>query len=168
MLKVNEVQSIKQLFDLASNSNDDQMRHTIFAKIKENKNLEDEIIDVLKENNPYVFLSVYDFLDSYKIEHPEVFIEPINLNLTKMNSSFQEIMDAPFGVNDFESLNIGLICGVLNKYFKESSSQFRPNILAIQKTLEPEPKKRSENDEQFKEYLNTYRREVKSWLDAYR
>ena len=118
-------QSIKQLFSIANDDNNEQLRDTVFTKIKQQKSLEDELIAILNENNPYVFISVYDFLDSNKIEHPERFTEPINLNLTKINSNFQEIMNAPYGTNDFISLNIGLIYGVLSKHFKESSHQFR-------------------------------------------
>ncbi|MEP7197412.1 MAG: hypothetical protein ABI851_12900 [Saprospiraceae bacterium] len=166
MTKVNEAQSIKQLFSMDMNTNDKQLRQAIYTKIKSHKNLEDELIEVLKENNPYVFISVYDFLDSNEIDNPERFIESIKLNLDKINSKFQESMETPWErEGDFESINIGVLCKALNKHFKESSDQFRPYILAIQKTLDATPKQRDETHKDFMASLIKYRLDVKNWLD---
>ncbi|MEO7174544.1 MAG: hypothetical protein ABI002_02060 [Saprospiraceae bacterium] len=169
MTKINEARSLTQLLNIASDKNDERLRDTVYTKIVEYKNLEDELLMVLEENNPYVFISVYEFWEKYSIEHPARFIDAINLNLTMIDSKYKVTMGTPWErEGGFESIDIGTICRVLSEHFKESSDQFRPNMLMLQQTLESTPAKRESNNEQFMVYLNKYRLEVKSWLDTNR
>lgn len=160
---------MKQLPSIATDTKYDRLRDTVFTKIEEYKNLEYELIMVLEENNPYVFISVYEFWEKYTIEHPARFIDAINLNLTMIDSKYKETMGTPWErEGGFEAIDIGTICRVLSKHFKESSDQFQPNMLVLQQTLKSTPAKRESNNEQFMVFLNKYRLEVKSWLDTNR
>ena len=168
MNEIDKEASMSRLFYLATNTHDEQLRNAIFTKIKKSDNLEDELIKVLEDNNQFVFMAVYDFLDINKIEHPERFIAPINLNLDKINFLIEGVTRASWKeVADMEEIKIEPIYRVMRKYFKGNREPFRKSMLAILKTLES-PNKRNGGDDETKQFiicLNKYKLDVQNWLD---
>ncbi|MEP7197839.1 MAG: hypothetical protein ABI851_15070 [Saprospiraceae bacterium] len=167
MTMVNNGEPLSKIFYILDIEKDERLSYSVFNKIKERKNWETELIESL-ENNQWFYNSIYDFLDSNEIEHTNRFIEPINHELDKKNRVLNGILQTSWKtVDDFESEKIECICRVLTKHFKESSATFRPNMLAIQKTLAATPINRNNEHERFMVSLNKYRLAVKNWLDTH-
>ncbi len=160
MNNIEKYQDVMSLLYYTSKDYDAQIRSAALAKIKANKNLEDELIGVLEGGNPY---GVFDFLDENKVEHPERFIEPIVKSFSRMIADMQEGIESSYQGGAFD---VGPLLRVLEGQFNGSIEVFKPYILKLQEVMETPPaKNRVYGDtSQCNEALYKYREEVKNWL----
>ncbi|MFM9951121.1 MAG: hypothetical protein ACKV1O_24515 [Saprospiraceae bacterium] len=161
----NSLSADPNIWHFAARKMDERVRNHALKKIRENKNLEKDMISELNGNNRYY--GVYAYLDGNKVEHPEQFIEPIKNNIAEFAFEIGSTIQPPeFGQNnrdeDFfrNSIDVERLCRVLEEHFKDSSTVFRPNMIEVQKALEKEPLNR------YVEIRNKYRIAVKNWLEA--
>lgn len=145
----------------------EKIRNAAIAKIKSYDNWETDLIHILEEKEIGSIYNMYGFLDSFKIEHREKFIQPIKNSITWVTSITQKSLKDP---DDFSlgSTNIVALCRILEAQFKESAVEFRPSLLELQQVLDTTPAKRSDKKyaEGFDEILQKSRLAVKNWLAA--
>lgn len=161
MSNIEKYQDVMSLLYYTSDYYDEQLRSAALTKIKASKTLEDELIEVLEHgSSPY---PVFEFLEEYKVEHPERFIEPIVKSFARMTADMHEGIVNPYKGGAF---NIGPLLRVLEGQFNSSSAIFKPHVLKLQEVMETPPaKSRAYDDvEQCNATLNKYREEVKDWL----
>jgi len=168
--EIDKAKTLEEQFWLTTKITDDRLLTIVLNRIKNQQNLEDEMISILMQNNQFVFSNIYDYIYNNPVEHPERLIEPINLNLTKINFQIQGSTLAPWvGVEGFDHVKIQPILRVMYKYFGEKREPFRENMLAIKQTLET-PKERNKGNKdaaQFMAILKRYKLEVQNWLDGH-
>ena len=160
MNNIERYQAVMSLLYYTSKSYDEQIRNAALAKIKANKNLEDELIDILEQGNPY---PVFEFLDENTVKHPERFIKPIVKSFSRMTADMHEGIVNPYKGGAFD---VGPLLRVLEGQFNGSTAVFKPHILKLQEIMETPPAKNRVYDdtEQCNEALYKYREEVKNWL----
>lgn len=170
MVEIDKAKTVEEQFWLTTKITDDSLLTVVLGRIKAQPNLEDEIIRLLNLDNQFLFASIYDFINENPVEHPERLIEPINLNLIKMNTLIQGNTLAPWvGVEGFDNVKIKPMLQVMYKYFADNRDPFRENMLTIKHTLET-PKERNKGNkdaEQFMAIVNEYKQEVQNWLDGH-
>ena len=160
MNNIRQYEDVMSLLYYTSKDYDEQIRSAALAKIKANKNLEDELIDVLERGSPY---GVFDYLAENKVKHPERFVEPIVKSFSTMNADMQEGIESAYKTGAFD---VGPLLRVLDGQFSGSIEVFKPHMLKLQEVMETPPaKNRVYNDPaQCNEDLYKYREEVKNWL----
>jgi hypothetical protein len=145
----------------------EKIRNAAIAKMKSYENWETDLIHILEGKEIGSLYNMYGFLDGFKIEHREKFIQPIKNSITWVTSVTQKSIKVP---DDFflGSTNIVALCRILDAQFKESAAEFRPSILTLQQVLDTTPAKRSDTkyEDGFNEILQKSRLAVKNWLDA--
>ncbi len=170
MMEIDKAKTVEEQFWLTTKITDDRLLTVVLNRIKDQPNLEDEMIGILMQNNQFIFSKVYDYIYKNPIEHPERLIEPINLNLSKVNTQIQGTTLAPWvGANGFEDVKLQSVLRVMYQYFGKNREPFRENMLAIMKTLET-PKERNKGNKDTAEFmaiLNKYKGEVQNWLDGH-
>lgn len=168
--EIDKAKTLEEQFWLTTKITDERLLAIVFARIKNQQNLEDEIIKILMQNNQFIFSNIYDYIYNNPVEHPERLIEPINLNLTKIDMQIRGSTLAPWvGVEGFDHVKIQPILRVMYKYFGEKREPFRANMLTIKQTLET-PKARNKGNKDAAEFmaiLNKYKLEVQNWLDGH-
>ena len=167
--EIDNAKTVEDLFWLSTKIKDDSLLTVVFNKIKTQANLEDEMIRILMMDNQFIFSNIYDYIYANPIEHPERLIEPINLNLTKINHLIQGTTLAPWvGAEGFDNVNIQSILRVMYKHFGENREPFRGSMSTIKQTLET-PKERNQGNKDTAEFisiLNKYKLEVETWLNG--
>ena len=161
MDNIEKYQAVMSLLYYTSKHYDEQIRSAALAKIKANKKLEDELIDILEQgSNPY---QVFEFLDEYKVEHPARFTEPIVKSFSRMTADMHEGIVNPYKGGAFD---VGPLLRVLEGQFSNSIAVFKPHMLKLQEVMETPPAKNRVyvDTEQSNEVLYAYREEVKNWL----
>lgn len=160
MRNIEKYQDVMSLLYYISKTYDEQIRNAALAKIKANKNMEDELIGTLERSSPY---RVFDFLDENKVEHPERFIEPIVKSFSVMIADMEEGIKNPY---DNGAFDVGPLLRVLEEQFNGSIEVFKPNVLKLYEVMKTPPAKNRVyvDTEQSNEVLYAYREEVKNWL----
>ena len=145
----------------------DKIRNAAIAKIKSYENWESDLTHILEEKEIGSLYNMYGFLDSFQIEHPEKFIQPIKNSINWVTSVTQKSLKDPDDLS-LGSTNIVALCRILEAQFKENAAEFRPSLLTLQQVLETTPAKRRDTKytEGFNEILQKSRLAVKNWLDA--
>ncbi len=150
---------------------DEWVRQMASEKIKKDPNYEDYLIKTLSRNDGYGhydFYRAYIFMDHNQVDHPDRFVEPINSSLLSISTEIPNIMAKSFLYSgDLRTLNIDLICSVLEAQFQNHSDAFRPNMLKLKEALDTPPTQPSDKDPEFDGLLQKYKDAVQSWLDAH-
>ena len=116
--EIDKAQTLEEQFWLTTKITDERLLTIVLNRIKNQQNLEEEMIKILMQNNQFIFSNIYDYIYNNPVEHPERLIEPINLNLTKINFQIQGSTLAPWdGVEGFDHVKIQPILRVMYKYF---------------------------------------------------
>lgn len=160
MDNIKKYKAVMSLLYYTSHYYDEPIRSAALAKIKANKNLEEELIHILEQGNPY---QVFEFLDEYKVEHPERFIEPIVKSFSRMTADMREGIVSPYKGGAFD---VGALLRVLEGQFNDSIGVFKPHMLKLQEVMETPPARGRVYDDakQCNEALYKYRADVKNWL----
>jgi hypothetical protein len=163
MSNINKYQDVSPLLYYTSKSYDEKLRNAALTKIKANKNLEVELIDILESGSANTCYQVYDFLDENEIAQPERFIEPIIKSFATITADTYENIVNPYKSGMF---NVEVLLRVLDKQFKGNTAVFKPHLIKLQEVMATSPaESRNYGDiKQINEELNKYREEVKKWL----
>lgn len=148
-------------------SENEEIRRAAVARIKSYEHWETDLIRILEQKEVGDIFNAYGFLEANALEHPEKFILPIKNSITYVTAVAQESIKNPD--NFFlGSTNIAVLCHVLEAQFKDSATEFRPNMLRLQQVLDTTPAKRSDKKyaQGFDEILQESRLAVKNWLEA--
>lgn len=164
----NETSIIALLAKTAEDENE-QIRTAALNRIKAQPNLEDELILILEQDNPWYFIWLYSFLADNKMEHPESFINPINKSIPRLASYLYDeaLQNSWKGEATYHLLNAEPLFRLLDEQFKNSREQFRPAIVKLKQTMNTKPAKRDGDKARFYEALNKYRLAVKNWLNQH-
>jgi hypothetical protein len=161
--------STEVLFNYTKNE-DERIRTMVVDKLRSLPDWEDELIGILGKTGEYGhhdFRWVYVFLDNYKVDHPDRFIEPVNNTLPAITAEVGRVRQKSFlYTGDLLVLNIDCVCRVLDKQFKDNSAVFRPNMLKLKEALEIPYAQDSTMTEDFATMLNTYKASVNTWLES--
>lgn len=166
MNNIEKYQSVSSLLYYTSKNYDEKLRSAALTKIKANKNMEAELIDILERGQSFTCYQVYAFWDENKTEHPERFIEPIIKSFSTITADTHEGIVNPYKGGMF---NVEILLRVLDEQFKDSIAVFKPHILKLQEVMATPPAESRVYDdkEQVNKELYKYRLEVKNWLDAH-
>ncbi len=143
---------ITNILQLTGRVQDSTVREGAVAKIKAHLGWEAELIGLL--GNWAWDTKVFAFIDGNQVEHPELFIEPMNRTILRFADELKDSLR--------HDVDVELICRVLAEHFKDSSAVFRPSMLQLQKSLEV---KNSSN--RVEEANKKYRIAIKNWLDSH-
>lgn len=161
--------SIEILLNYANNE-DEKISKMAADKLKSLPAWEDELISILGKTGEYGhhdFRWVYVFLDNYKVDHPDRFIEPVNNTIPAITAEVGRVRQKSFlYTGDLLVLNIDCVCRVLDEQFKDSSAVFRPNMLNLKEALDVPYAQDSTMSEDFATLLNTYKASVNTWLES--
>ncbi len=137
---------------------DEDVRSAAIAKIKENPNWENELLELL--DNEYYFTAVYTFLDGNKVDHPEKFLEPLNRSIFRLASNIETTIQDANNLQSwtFDSYGIERLLRALNEQFIGLGTDFRPAIVKIHEALA------TERPERFKKVQFDIQRTVDNWL----
>lgn len=139
---------------------DARLTQAALTKLQTKENLESELLNILNksdENNDY--FRVLGYLENNKIEHPELFIQPLNKAIFQVSEQLKYRLQSFGSENNFlKLLNVNGLCRILDMQFYAYKNEFRPNMIKIQTELEKEPKP------DFIEIRNSYKTAVKNWL----
>ncbi len=139
---------------------DFRLTQAALAKLKRIENLDSALIEILNsyESN-WDYTRVYAYLENNKVEHPELFIEPLNHTISRVASELEfRLQSFSAEYDNLELLNVDGLCNILDTQFKVYKNEFRPNMLKIQEQLNKEPKPN------FMEIRNRYKAAIDQWL----
>ncbi len=141
---------------------DVRLTQVALTKLKSKENLESELQNILNQcDENYDYLRVFAYLENNRVEHPELFIGPLNKAISKVSEELKYRLQSFGSENDFlKLLNVDGLCRILEMQFKAYNADFLPNMLKVQVELEKEPKP------DFIEIRNKYKTAVKNWLDT--
>jgi hypothetical protein len=137
---------------LTGRTQDSTVRAAAVAKIIARPDWEAELIVLL--GNWAWDTKVFAFIDGNQVEHPALFIEPINRTILRFADELKDHLR--------RDVDIELICRVLEEHFKANSAIFRPSMLQLQKTLEVRAASNHKEEANKK-----YRMAIKNWLDSH-
>ena len=145
----------------------EKIRNAAIAKLKSYEYWETDLIHILEGKEIENICSVYRFLDGNKIEHRGNFIQPIKNSLTLLTYEVKKSIKDPSNY-ELTRINYETVCRVLDAQFKDSTAEFRPNLLMLQQVLDTTPAKRSDTNyaQGFNEIVQKSRIAVKNWLDT--
>jgi hypothetical protein len=143
---------------LTGRFHDATVRDSAVAKLKLRPDWEAELIRLLTETEWDT--EVYHFIDGNKVEHPELFVEPINRSIRRVAGEIkQQIADA----NDlqpwhFEHFSIPRLFRAIDEQFLVPGADYRPAVQELRNALDtPKP-------ERFKKVKFTLTPLVDEWL----
>jgi hypothetical protein len=150
--------NIIYLMALTGRFHDADIRAAAVAKVKEKPDWEDKLIELLNDKSYYAH--AYTFIDGNAVEHPELFLKPLNNSILHMASEIQESITDSNNLQDwhFEHLGIERLFRAIDEQFLNKGMDFRPAMLKLQEALNTTPPERFKNV-RFKETLL-----VKDWL----
>ena len=162
--------STEVLFNYTKNE-DERIRKMVVDKLRSLPAWEDELIGILGKTGEYGhhdFYWVYVFMADNKVDHPDRFIEPINNTIPAITAEVKRVLQKSFlYTGDLSVLNIDGVCRVLDEQFKDSSSVFRPNMMALQEALNTPPLQQTDIDPNFIEMLDKDKLAVSNWLASH-
>lgn len=154
--------NIIYLMALTGRFHDEDIRAAAVAKVKEKPNWEDKLIELL--NNKSHYAHAYTFLDGNKVEHPELFLKPLNNSILHMATEIQESITDSNNLQDwhFEHLGIERLFRAIDEQFLNKGMDFRPAVLKLQEALNTTP------PERFKNVRFNVTPIVKDWLKKHK
>jgi len=128
------------------------------AKLKSSPDWENELIIML--GNEYYFSNVYQFIDGNRVDHPELFIEPLKNSIFMLADQIKTRIEDATNLQDwhFEHFGIERLLRAIDEQFAGSKEDFIPAIEALQKAIATTP------PERFKDVKFTVQKPVDNWL----
>ena len=152
---------VKLLYSMFNNK-DPHLTETALNKLQKNKNLEQELINILNDDQ-LDYRSMIAYLENNQVAHPELFIAPLNKSIFRISEDLEFRLNKNnyrYEYEYVETLNVDGLCRILNGQFKPFKNDFRLNMLKIQSELE------KETTSDYIEICNKYKTAVKNWLDT--
>ena len=150
--------SILNILALTGRFHDDEVRTAAIAKVKSHPDWEAQLLTLLE--NKYYHTEVYTFIGGNKVEHPELFLKPLNHSILRLAT---EVQNRIKGSNDlqerhFDHFSINRLLRAIDEQFSGKGMDFRPAVVQLQVALRTTP------PERFKNVRFTVTPTVDNWL----
>jgi hypothetical protein len=143
---------------LTGRFHDADVRDSAVAKLKSHPDWEAELIRLLNETEWDT--QVYSFIDGNKVDHPELFVEPINRSIRRVAGEIKKRITDANDLQDwhFEHFSIERLLRAIDEQFLVPGADFRPAVQELRNALDtPKP-------ERFKKVKFTLTPVVDAWL----
>jgi hypothetical protein len=136
---------IVNILSLTGRFHEEDVRTAAIAKIKEHPDWEADLIRLL--DNEYYFSEVYTFIDGNKVDHPDLFPQPINRSILLMASQIKkQILEANNLQHwHFENYGIERLLRAIDEQFLNRGVDFRPAVVKLREALSTKPPERFKN-----------------------
>ncbi|HEX5624370.1 MAG TPA: hypothetical protein VFX48_00020 [Saprospiraceae bacterium] len=137
---------------------DSDIRDSAIAKVKSHPDWEAEMIRLLSETEWYS--EVYQFIDGNKVDHPELFVEPIKKSILQMADQIRSTIKNANNLQDwhFEHFSLDRLFRAIDEQFSLPGADYRPAVMELRKALDtPKP-------ERFKDVKFNVTKKVDDWL----
>lgn len=141
---------------------DEDIRSAAVAKIKENPSWEAELIDLL--SNEDFHTEAYTFIDGNKVDHPNLFLTPINNSIQRLANEIKGRIKDSNNLQDwhFDHFSIDRLLRAIDDQFSNQGMDFRPAVLKLQAALHTTP------PERFKGIKFNASKVVDDWLKVHK
>lgn len=149
---------IVNILALTGRYHDADVRDSAIAKIKSHPDWETEMIHLLNETE--FDTEVYHFIDGNQVEHPELFVEPINRSIRRVAKEVKSSIKDSNNLQDwhFEHLSLERLFRAIDEQFSVPGADYRPAVQELRKALDtPKP-------ERFKDVKFSVIPLVDNWL----
>jgi hypothetical protein len=149
---------IVNILALTGRYHDADIRDSAIAKVKSHPNWEAEMIELLSETE--FDTEVYHFIDGNQVDHPELFVEPINRSIRRVAEKIKSSIKDSNNLQDwhFEHLSLERLFRAIDEQFSVPGADYRPAVLELRKALDtPKP-------ERFKDVKFSVTPLVDHWL----
>ena len=149
---------IVNILALTGRFHDTDVRDSAVAKVKSHPDWEAELIQLLNESDLHT--EVYSFIDGNKVDHPELFVEPINRSIRRCAQSIKNDIPDSNNLQDwhFEHLSLERLFRAIDEQFMLPGADYRPAVLELRAALDtPKP-------ERFAKVRFTVEKVVDGWL----
>lgn len=153
--------AIVNILALTGRYHDQDVREAAVAKTKSRPNWEAELIALL--DNEYYNKEVYSFIDGNKVDHPELFVEPIKRSILLQATEVRKSIKGSNNLQDwhFEHLSLPRLFRAIDEQFMLPGADYRPAVRELRRALDtPKP-------ERFRDVNFSVTREVDAWLKAH-
>jgi hypothetical protein len=147
---------------LTGRFHDADVREAAVAKVKSRPDWEAELIRLLRETSWDT--EVYSFIDGNRVDHPELFVEPINISIRRVAEEVKNRIKDADNLQDwhFEHFGIERLFRAIDQQFLLPGADYRPAVLDLRKALDtPKP-------ERFKDVKFTLAPIVDNWLKKHK
>lgn len=152
---------IVNIMALTGRFHDQDVKDAAVAKVKSHPNWEAELLELLE--NPHYHTEAYTFLDGNKVDHPELFVDPLNRSIRRVASEIKDLIQDSNNLQDwhFEHFGIERLFRAIDEQFSAPGMDFRASVRALRAALDtPKP-------ERFKNVRFTLTPVVDAWLKAH-
>ena len=149
---------IVNILSLTGRFHDADVRDAAVNKVKTHPDWEAELIRLLNDTEWHS--QVYQFIDGNRVDHPELFVEPINRSIRRMAAAVRKSIKDSNNLQDwhFEHLSLERLFRAIDEQFSLPGADYRPAVLELRQALDtPKP-------ERFKNVKFTVTRLVDDWL----
>jgi hypothetical protein len=121
---------------------DEDIRTAAVAKIKENPSWEADLIDLI--NNVDYHTEAYTFIDGNMVDHPELFLTPINNSILRLADEIKGDITDSNNLQDwhFDHYSIDRLLRAIDDQFSNKGQDFRPSLVKLQSALRTSPPER--------------------------
>lgn len=150
--------TIVNILALTGRFHDADVRDSAVAKVKSHPDWEAELIRLL--NDTEFHTQVYSFIDGNKVDHPELFVEPIKRSIRRCAQSIKNDITDSNNLQDwhFEHLSLERLFRAIDEQFMLPGADYRPEVLELRAALDtPKP-------ERFAKVRFTVEKVVDGWL----
>ncbi|MEZ4848897.1 MAG: hypothetical protein R3B93_09845 [Bacteroidia bacterium] len=156
------VDRVTKILRLTGSYQHDSVRFPALAKMKENPDWEAQLIELLDDEHH--FMDVYSFISGNKVDHRELFFDPLNRSILRLADRIREDITNANNLQTwtFEWSYLDRLLRGIDTQFSDLSMDFRPAIQQLKEAFDtPRP-------EQFKNVRFDEEITVKNWLKAHR
>jgi hypothetical protein len=149
---------IVNILALTGRYHDADIRDSAIAKVKSHPDWEAEMIKLLNETE--FDTEVYQFIDGNKVDHPELFVEPINRSIRRVAGAIKRSIKDSNNLQDwhFEHLGLERLFWAIDEQFSLPGADYRPAVQELRNALDtPKP-------ERFKDVKFSVVPLVDNWL----
>ena len=149
---------ILNILSLTGRFHDSEVRDSAVAKVKSHPDWEAELIRLLSETEWES--QVYQFIDGNQVDHPELFVEPINRSIRRIAGQIKADIKGSNNLQDgqFGHLSIDRLFRAIDEQFSLPGADYRPAVRELRKALDtPKP-------ERFQQVKFTVTPLVDAWL----
>lgn len=125
------------------------VKEAALKKIKGHPDWEAELIRLL--DNEHYFPEVYTFIDGNKVDHPDLFLDPLNRSILRMADKIEKEIKTTYNLQgwSFESYNIERMLRAVDEQFIHIGMDFRPAIVRLSEALKTKPSEGLKKNIQF-------------------
>lgn len=133
---------IVNILALTGRFHDRDVRDSAIAKVKSHPDWEAELIRLLSETE--FDTQVYQFIDGNRVEHPALFVEPINHSIRRVAGEIKNRIKDSNNLQDwhFDHFSLERLFRAIDEQFLLPGADYRPAVQALRKALDtPKPER---------------------------